>query len=59
MPKTAIDPFFATTAEPLFAARNAKAVTPSDTTDLANVTSSLIVAVGSGGTRHCGDHGER
>jgi hypothetical protein len=50
MSKTALDPFFATAKEPLFAARNAKAVTPSDTTDLATVTSALIVTIGAGGT---------
>jgi hypothetical protein len=50
MPKTAVDPFFGTSTEPLFAARNAKAVSPSDTTDLARVTSALIVTIGTGGT---------
>jgi len=48
--KTAKDPFFGTNAEPISAARNGVAVTPSDTADLANVTSSLIVTIGSGGT---------
>ena len=48
--KTAVDPFFATNVEPIEAARRGLAVTPSDTTDLPTVTSSLIVAVGSGGT---------
>jgi hypothetical protein len=50
MPKTAKDPFFGTTVEPISAARQGAAVTPSDTTDLAQVTSSLIVTVGTGGT---------
>ena len=50
MPKTALDPHFATTIEPITAARNAAAVSPSDTTDLAHVTSSLIVTIGSSGT---------
>jgi hypothetical protein len=48
--KTALDPFFATTTEPITAARNGAAVTPNDTQDLAQVTSSLIVTIGSGGT---------
>lgn len=48
--KTAIDPFFATNVEPITAARKGKAVTPSDTADLSNVTSGLIVTVGTGGT---------
>ncbi len=50
MPKTALDPFFATNAEPLTAARKGAAVTPNDTADLAQVTSSLIVATGAGAT---------
>lgn len=50
MAKTAADPFFATNAEPISAARNGAAITPSDTTDLARVTSSLIITVGTGGT---------
>ena len=50
MPKTAIDPFFGTNAEPISAARNGAAVTPSDTADLARVTSGMIVTIGSGGT---------
>ena len=50
MPKTAVDPFFATNQEPISAARNGGVVTPSDTTDLAYVTSSLIVTIGSGGS---------
>jgi hypothetical protein len=50
MPKTAIDPFFGTNAEPISAARKAAAVTPSDTADLSNVTSSLLVTVGTGGS---------
>ena len=48
--KTARDPFFATNREPISAARNGAAVTPSDTADLSQVTSSLIVTIGSGGT---------
>lgn len=48
--RTAVDPFFATNREPLAAARHGLAVTPSDTTDLPNVTSSLIVTIGAGGT---------
>lgn len=50
MPKTAADAFFATNQEPLVAARKGQAVTPNDTTDLPNVTSSLIVVIGTGGT---------
>ena len=50
MQKTATDPFFATNVEPIEAARRGLAVTPSDTTDLTNVTSTLIVTIGSGGT---------
>jgi hypothetical protein len=50
MPKTALDPLAGTTTEPLTAARMGVAVTPSDTTDLTNVTSSLIVTVGGGGS---------
>ncbi len=50
MAKTANDPFFATNAEPLSAARKGAAVTPSDTTDLSFVTSKLIVTIGTGGT---------
>jgi hypothetical protein len=50
MPKTASDPFFATNIEPLTAARMGAAVTPNDTTDLSNVTSSLLVTIGAGGT---------
>jgi hypothetical protein len=48
--KTAADPFFATNQEPITAARRGAAVTPNDTADLAQVTSSLIVTIGSGGT---------
>jgi hypothetical protein len=48
--KTATDPFFGTNQEPLAAGRRGLAVTPSDTTDLPNVTSTLIVAIGVGGT---------
>src|ERR1700726_104382 len=50
MPKTANDAFFATNQEPIVAARRGLAVTPSDTVDLPNVTSSLIVVIGTGGT---------
>jgi hypothetical protein len=50
MTKTATDPHFATTIEPITAARRGMAVTLSDTTDLAHVTSSLIVTIGSTGT---------
>jgi hypothetical protein len=50
MPKTASDPFFGTTIEPIEAGRRGLAVTPSDTTDLPNVTSTLIVFIGTGGT---------
>ena len=50
MPKTAKDPFFGTNNEPLSAPRNAAAVVPSDTADLANVTSKLIVTTGAGAT---------
>lgn len=50
MVKTANDPFFGTTTEPITAARNAATVTPSDTQDLGFVTSSLIVTIGTGGT---------
>jgi hypothetical protein len=46
----AVDPFFATNVEPIEAARRGLAVTPSDTTDLPNVTSTLIITIGSGGT---------
>lgn len=50
MPKTAIDPFFATNCEPISAARHGAAITPSDNADLPYVTSKLIVAIGTGGT---------
>jgi hypothetical protein len=50
MPKTATDALMGTSIEPIEAARRGLAVTPSDTADLPNVTSSLIVVVGSGGT---------
>lgn len=43
MVKTAVDPHFATTEEPVTAARHAEAVTPSDTADLAHVTSAVYV----------------
>jgi hypothetical protein len=45
MPKTAVDPHFATTNEPITAARHAEAVTPSDTVDLSHVTSAIYVGV--------------
>jgi hypothetical protein len=50
MAKTAIDPFFGTNNEPVTAGRNGVVVTPNDTADLARVTSSLIVTIGTGGT---------
>ena len=50
MAKTAVDPFFGTNIEPVTAGRRGAAVTPSDTQDLGQVTSSLIVTIGSGGT---------
>jgi hypothetical protein len=50
MTKTAADAFFATSREPLIAARKGLAVTPSDTSDLPFVTSSLLITIGSGGT---------
>jgi hypothetical protein len=49
MVKSAKDPLFGTTTEPLTAARSGAAVTPNDTQDLAQVTSSLIVTIGAGG----------
>ncbi len=45
MPKTAADPFFGCTTEPITAARHAQAVTPSDTVDLNKVTSAIYVGV--------------
>ena len=50
MGKTAKDPFVATNNEPVSAGRMGAVVAPSDTADLAQVTSSLIVTIGSGGT---------
>lgn len=50
MGKTASDPFFGTNVEPITAARRGASVTPSDTADLLNVTSSLLVSIGEGGT---------
>ena len=50
MGKTSLDPFFATNVEPIEAARHGAAVTPSDTADLTNVTSTLLITIGSGGT---------
>ncbi len=43
MPKTAVDPFAVTNAQPNFAGRHAAVVTPSDTTDLPTVTKSIWV----------------
>jgi hypothetical protein len=43
MPKTAVDPFFATNEEPITAGRSAAAIVPSDTADLPHVTSSIYV----------------
>ena len=42
MPKTASDPLFGTTIEPISAGRHAQVVTPS-ATDLPTVTSSLLI----------------
>jgi hypothetical protein len=50
MSATALDPLQGTSTEPLAAARMGQTVTPSDTVDLPHVTSSLIVAIGTGGT---------
>jgi hypothetical protein len=50
MAKTASDPLFGTTIEPLTAARKGVAVTPNDNADLTAGTSSLIGTAGSGGT---------
>jgi hypothetical protein len=50
MPKTAVDPFFATSAEPIFAARTAKVITPDNNNDVAHVTSALLITIGTGGT---------
>ncbi|MDI3561288.1 hypothetical protein [Bradyrhizobium sp. Arg816] len=50
MPKTANDPLFATQRDPMSSGRHAKAVTPSDSADLSDVTSNLIITVGTGGT---------
>ncbi len=46
----ALDPLKGTNNDPLMSGRHGAAVTPSDTNDLPHVTSSLIVAVGTGGT---------
>jgi hypothetical protein len=46
MPKTATDPYFGLAT----GGRNFAAVTPSDTQDLAVVTTGLIVTIGTGGT---------
>jgi hypothetical protein len=50
MAKTALDPLAATNREPITAARKARVITPSDTADLSNVSSSLVITIGSGGT---------
>lgn len=50
MPKTALDPFFATNAEPLSSARKGAVVTPDPLNDLSNVTSSLLVTAAAAGT---------
>ncbi|WP_439398682.1 spike base protein, RCAP_Rcc01079 family [Bradyrhizobium sp. PMVTL-01] len=50
MAKTAADPFSGTNGLPVTAGRNGAVVTPSDTNDLKNVTTSLIVTIGTGGT---------
>lgn len=50
MPKTAIDPLFATQRDPASAGRHGKVVTPNDTNDLTNVSSSLILTTGSSAT---------
>lgn len=49
MSKTAIDPFFASTIEPVTAARRAQVVTAS-ATDLPHVTSSLLINVTTAGS---------
>lgn len=46
MPKTATDPLFATQRDPASAGRHATVVTPSNTNDLSNVSSSLIITTG-------------
>lgn len=43
MSKTALDPYFGTTSEPVTAARHAEAVLPSDSADLTKVTSALYI----------------
>lgn len=50
MAKTAKDPFVATNNEPVSAGRMGATVAPNDTTDLPQVTSSLMVTVGTGGS---------
>jgi|GEM_PF-2812741 len=50
MAKTANDPLFATQRDPASAGRHGKVVSPSDTQDLANVTSSIIVTTGANAT---------
>lgn len=50
MPKTAIDPFFATNNEPISAGRKAQAFAAgSYSTDLPTVSSSLIISASAGG----------
>ncbi|MCP3397813.1 MULTISPECIES: hypothetical protein [unclassified Bradyrhizobium] len=50
MTKTARDPLFATQRAPMSSGRHAKAITPDPNNDLSDVTSSLIVTIGAGGT---------
>lgn len=50
VPNTPNDPLFGTSQEPIAAARKGAAVVPSDNNNLSNVTSSLIVTIGTGGT---------
>lgn len=51
MPKTALDPFFATSSEPNFAGRHALVVTPNDDQDLPVVTKQLWLGnTGTAGT---------
>jgi len=50
MAKTANDPLFATSRDPIMSGRHAVAVTPNDTNDLANVSNAIIVTTGAGAT---------
>lgn len=50
MPTPANDPLKATQRDPVSAGRKAKSVTPDDVNDLSDVTSSMIVTIGTGGT---------